>query len=517
MSEAKQKKRFKMPSAYTIVFFALILTAVLTFFVPTSVYSEEEGKVIYNATYDADGNIVEDAGPQPMGIWDILLAPVRGFQEASDVGVAILLAGGFLSVLNATGGLEAGIGKLLKRFKGNVLIAIMVFVFALLGTVFGLWEEIPAFAIVIIPLFVLAGYDVMTGIAVIFIGATIGNMASVVNPFSTGAAVASIGNPELSLGSGILLRLLCFAALYVVATFFVIRYASRVKADKEKSLLAHLDGVKTLTEEGAELPEMNRKRMWSVIVFLLMIFFLLIGYTPWGSIFGEGVANAINAPLRWLGSIPVLGDILGAGHITPFGDWGFNEFSFLFFIGSILLLIINRMKEGEFFEYFLQGAKDILGVVIVLGISRGIAVIMGDASQGMSVTFVYWISNALSSAPLWVFGVFAVAAYVAIGFFLQSTSGVAGISMPILGAVAAALFSNAAIGAAGGQVMLISAFTAGINFMCGVYPDATIMGTLEMVNVPYDVYLKFMLKNLIPLLLLMTLIISVAPYLGLTG
>lgn len=75
---------------------------------------------------------------------------------------------------------------------------------------FWFWEEIPAFSIVIVPLFVLAGYDVMTGLAVLFIGATAGNMASVVNPFSVGAAIGAIGNPELSLGSGMILRMVIF-------------------------------------------------------------------------------------------------------------------------------------------------------------------------------------------------------------------------------------------------------------------------------------------------------------------
>ena len=510
-----KKKKFKMPTAYTIVFIALLVTAILTFFVPVSVFSKEEGKVIYNAAYDAEGNIVEDVGAQPKGLWDILVAPITGFQESSDVGIAIFIAGGFLGILNAVGALESGIGKLLKKLKGNVLISVMILVFALMGTVFGLWEEIPAFAIVVIPLFVLAGYDVMTGIAVIFIGATIGNMASVVNPFSVGAAVSSIGNSELTLGSGIILRVVLFIVLYLVATFFVLRYANRVKADKAKSALADLDGVKTLTDQNAEMPEMTRKRLWSIVVFIGVVVLLLIGYIPWAEIFGEGVYNAVNAPLTWLGKVPVLGDILGALNVTPLGEWGFNEFSFLFFFGSLLLLFINRMKETEFIDNFVEGAKGMMPVVLVLAISKGIAVLMGDSTQGISVTFVYWISNALANVPLWLFGLFAVAAYIGIGVFLQSTRGVAGISMPILGSVAAALFANASIGAAGGQIMLISAFTVGINFMCGVYPDATIMGTLDLVNVPYDRYLKFMLKYLVPLLVLSAIIISVAPYIGL--
>lgn len=420
---AKEKKKFKMPSAYVIIFFALLIVVILTWFVPVSVRDTETGDVIYNAAYSEDGSLIMDAGAQPKGLWDFLMAPVQGFISASDVGIALLVAGGFLNVLNVSGGLEAGIGKMLKRLKGNALIALMTLVFAIMGTVFGFWEEITAFALVVVPLFVLAGYDAMTGLAVLFVGASVGNMASVVNPFSTGAAVAAINNPDLTLGSGIILRAIIFVVLYVVGTLFVIRYAAMVKKDMSKSVVADVDGIKTGTTAQKELPEMTPRRLGSVIVFILVVLFLLIGYIPWQAIGGDGVSAVVNAPLTWLAKVPVLGNLLGAGHVTPFGDWGFNEFSFLFLIGALLLMLINRMKADEFIGHFLDGAKDLLGVVLVLAISRGIAIVMGSSTQGMSVTFVYWISNGLAQAPLWIFALLATAAYVLIGLFLQSTSG----------------------------------------------------------------------------------------------
>ena len=159
--------------------------------------------------------------------------------------------------------------------------------------------------------------------------------------------------------------------------------------------------------------------------------------------------------------------------------------------------------------------KDLLGVVLILDISRGVAIIMGDSSEGMSITFIYWISNALSNVPIWIFGVIAMGAYVGIGFFLQSTSGVAGITMPILGAVAAALFVSSSLGSTGGQIILISAFAVGVNFVSSLYPGATLMGSLDLVSLPYDRYLKFMVPIMVTLLALSGIIIGLAPYLGL--
>lgn len=106
-------------------------------------------------------------------------------------------------------------------------------------------------------------------------------------------------------------------------------------------------------------------------------------------------------------------------------------------------------------------------------------------------------------------------AYVLIGIFLQSTSGVAGITMPILGAVAAALFMSTDLGSAGGQIILISAFTCGVNFVTSLYPSATVMGSIDLAEVPYDRYLKFMVPIMVTLLLVSGVIIAVAPYFGL--
>lgn len=253
-------KKFRMPPALIIVMIFLFIVGIMTWFIPTSVVVTNdagESEIIYNAAFDADGNVIENAGTDPVGLWDLFLAPVQGFANAADVAMAILVSGGLLAILNKSGSLDAGISVLIKRFKGNTLIAILMIVFALMGTVYGAWEELPAYAIIIIPLFVKAGYDVMTGIQVILIGAVCGNMADVVNPYAIGAAVAAIGNDELSLGSGILLRLVLLVVLLAFGIFSVTRYANTVKRDPSKSCLAGVEGVHTQisSEDSGSLSE----------------------------------------------------------------------------------------------------------------------------------------------------------------------------------------------------------------------------------------------------------------------
>ena len=514
-------KKFKMPAALTIVTIFLAIVAILTWIVPTSVVvTDEDGnKVIhYNAAFDGDGNVVEDAGTDPVGLWDFFIVPIQGFISASDVAATIFISGGFLAVLNFTGALDAGISALVKKFKGSVLIGILMFVFALMGTVYGAWEELPAYAIVIIPLFVTAGYDVVTGMMVVLIGATIGNMASLVNPYSIGAAISAIGNEELSMGDGIVLRLVLFVVLLAIGTVMVIRYAAKVKKDPKTSCLAHLDDINTRVDGDAAPQEvkMTGRQKAALAVFAVMILVCVIGYIPWDAIpMGSGTAFDLVNGLQYKLQGTFLGNLLGANTFCELGWWYFNEFSCVWLIGAVVVAVISRIPEKTFVSVFIGGCKDLMGVVLVLATARGISIFMGSKTYGMSITFIYWIQKLLTGVPLWAFVIAAILVYLLIGIFLQSTSGVAGITMPIFGAIAFALFAGSGAGSIGGQVVLLSSFTCGINFMSGLYPSATNMGICELVNVPYNVFLKQWARILVPLLVVSAVLISVAPYIGL--
>lgn len=509
-------KKFKMPTALGIVMIFLAIVAILTWFVPTSVVVD--GEIIFNAAFDADGNVINNAGTSPVGLWDYFLAPIQGLAEGVGVAAAILVSGGLLAVLNKTGALDTGISVLLKKFKGNTLIAILIIVFALMGTVYGAWEELPAYALIMVPLFVSAGYDVVTGLLTLMVGAVAGNMAGVVNPYSVGAAVAAIGNDELSLGTGIALRLVLFVLLVGVGIILVTRYASAVKKDPSKSVVYGIDGINTRIDEEAEPQEvkLTGKQKASLIVFGIVILLCVVGYMPWGSIpVGDHTMYEVINGLQFKLQGTTFGHFIGADNFVSFGDWYFDEFSTVWLLGAIIIGVVGGLSEKEWVAAFTSGAKDLLGVVLVLATSRGIALFMGSRTEGMSITFVYWIQNMLSGVPLVLFVIAALAVYVLIAFVLQSTSGVAGITMPIFGALAFGLFAAASCGSLGGQALLLSTFTVGINFTCSFYPEATNMGICEMVNMPYPIYVKTILKYTIPMLLIAALVISVAPYIGL--
>jgi len=207
-----------------------------------------------------------------------LYGPIKGFTKGADVSASILVSGAFLAIINYVGTMDAGVGALLKRYNGKKLLAILMLMFALMSTVYGAWEEFPAYALVLIPLCIKAGYDVLTGFYVLFVAAVVGNMASVVNPYSTGVAVSAI-NPELSLGTGILMRVVLFIVLYAVGTVLVIRYAEKVKKDPTSSVVYGMDVNDLMTDHNEkELPELTARRKWSLAVFAIMVLIIIIGY-----------------------------------------------------------------------------------------------------------------------------------------------------------------------------------------------------------------------------------------------
>ena len=442
-------KKFHMPTAYTILFILLILVAAAPWFIPAGAYErtgEEETPVA--GTYQA-----VDSTPQGPG--DVILASFQGFYDAVDVALFILMVGGFLGVVMKTGAIDAGVSNIIRILNGKEiwLIPVLMIMFSLGGTSFGMWEETMAFYPLLIPVFVSAGYDPLVGISVVLLGSGAGVLASTVNPFATGIASGFAG---VSLGDGLVTRLLMLAVFDAAAIWYVMAYARKVRAHPEKSLVAGF-GRRFEAHKGGDVPSLTMRRKVVLALFAAVFLVMIYGVIPF---------DEIGVP------IPTLG-------------WWFPELSGLFLVGGIVIGLAFGLKEQELVDAFVAGAADLVGVGLIIGISRGITVLM-DGGQ-ITDTVLYWGEQALQGAGSVSFILLVYLIYLPLSILIPSSSGLATLSIPIL----APLSQFAGIG---GE-LIVTAFQSASGLVNIITPTAAVvMGGLALGDVPFDRWIRFVWK-----------------------
>ncbi len=488
-------KKFKMPSAFTILFLIIFLVAILTWFVPAGEYQYVDETA---STLEPIPGTYQQTESNPQGLWEALSAPIKGFFDASDIILFLLVIGGYLGLVTDTGAIGAGIGAIVNRFKGRetLMIPILMSVFALGGTVFGMWEETIAFYIIILPVFIAAGFDSITGFAVIALGAGIGCLGSTVNPFATGIASGFAG---ISIGEGIALRVIILLTGLVIAIWYVMSYAKKVKADPSKSLVYRLkeDNEKHfLAESGEEVGPLTGKQKAILWVFGLSFLVMVLGVIPWADKFGITIFEDFN---NMLTGIPLFGTLLG--NITPLGSWWFGDITVWFLISSFICWIIWRWEEMKFVALFLDGAKDLLGVALIIGITRGISVVMNDG--GLTATLLNLGEESLQALGPVAFADLSTVFFAGLSFLVPSTSGLAALSMPIMAPIAD--FAGVT------RDIVITAFQVGSGLVNFITPTSgVLMGALALARVPYGTYLKWVWKFVAIIAIVCVVVLSIA-------
>jgi uncharacterized ion transporter superfamily protein YfcC len=361
-----------------------------------------------------------------------------------------------------TEAIQTGIGRLALRFRasGAVLIAILMCVFALGGTSYGMWEETLGFFVLLVPLALALGYDRMTAAAIIFLGAGSGVIASTVNPFSTGVASDAAG---ITIGDGIGLRIAMWFVLVALAVAFVIWYARRIKASPEKSVV----GVSPSDAADAEtlitdVPALTGRQKVILALFAGTFLVMIYGFIPWNDLWNEGFGKDFPLP--------------------TFADFYFPEAATLFLVMAVVIGLIARLGEEGTVTTIVAGAADFLGAGLIIVLARGITVVMKNAY--MTDTVLHWMENAVSGKSQGVFGLLAFIVNLPIAFLVPSSSGHAALVMPIL----APLADFAGVS----RAIAVTAFQSASGLVNLVTPtSAVIMGGLALSKVGYNQYLKF--------------------------
>lgn len=443
-----------MPTAYSILFLLIIVVAIATWFIPAGQYDVLVDENGYEKPISGTYHEVE---PDQQGIGDVLLASFRGFYDAVDICLFILAVGGFLGVMMKTGAINAGIFNIVRLLKGREMwmIPILMILFGLGGTTFGMAEETIAFYPLLIPVFVMAGYDTLTAAAVILLGAGMGVIGSTVNPFATGIASGFAG---ISIGEGIGIRLIILILLEALAIFFVLRYARMVKHDPEKSIVYKtrlVDAAHFSVDQDSEIPVLTGKRKIALGLFAATFLVMIYGVIPFADL---GISF-----------IPTLG-------------WGFMELSALFLVGAVVVGLVYRLKEAEIADSFVAGAADLLGVALIIAISRGITVVMNDGM--ITATILHAGEAALTGMGSVAFSVLSYVIYILFSFLIPSSSGLATLSIPIM----APLGEFAGVASS----LIITAFQSASGLVNLITPTSAILvGGLAMARVSYVQWLRF--------------------------
>ncbi|HEY7044212.1 MAG TPA: YfcC family protein [Nocardioidaceae bacterium] len=466
---AKKKRRFALPSAYTILFALIVLAAIATWFVPAGTYKLDKDGAPIPGTYHE-----VDAHPSRVVV-DSLTAPINGLYGienakggisyynsgylfgAIDVALFILVIGGFLGVTMQTGAIQAGISKLVQKLRGRErwMIPILMSVFALGGTTYGMAEESLAFYALVITVLIAAGYDALTGAAVVLLGCGIGTMGSTINPFATGIAS---GFADVSISDGILGRLVILLAGLAVGIWFVLRYADHVKADPSRSMVYDMKAANeahfSATEDTEADVVMTGKQKVILGLFGLAFVVMMYGVIPWSDL-------GIGLPTWW---------------------WWFPEMTASFLLFSIIIGVVGGMSEGVFTDTFVDGARDLLGVALIIGIARGITVIMNNGQ--ITDTVLHWAEQALGDVGQSGFAIVMYVLFLPLSFLIPSSSGLATVAMPIMAPLAG--FVDVP------KELVVTAYQSANGLMNLFIPtSAVVMGGLAIARVPYGSYLRW--------------------------
>ena len=426
--------------------------------------------------YGEDGcTIVEGSGVVGAELHQVLMAPILGFADAIDVCIFIMMLGGLLAVVARTKALETGIKLLVQKLHGKeyILIVLLMFIFSILGTTYGFLEESVGFYVLIAATMFAAGLDPLVGVATILLGAGSGVLGSTINPFATGVALSAMKDAgiEFSQGTVILIAVVLWLTTLAISAFFVIKYAKKVQRDKGSTFLSLREQAaaekaygKFLKAQG-EADKLSGKQIATLIVFGITFLVMIVGFIPWGE-FGIEFFDS------WTGWLT------GAS----LGNWWFYEAALWFLICAIIIAIINRQGEHGFVDAFVDGADDMIGVILVIAVARGASVLMAETSLDNFI--IVNAAEGLRNLPEMAFVPLNYLLHVVLSILVPSSSGLATLSTPIIAPVAANLGYSTNVAA-----MSIVAANGLVNLItptCGA-----IMGGLALAKVDYSTWFKW--------------------------
>ena len=383
-----ENKKFKVPHVYIILMTVVAICAILTYIVPAGQYAMMESASGRSVIDPTSYEVIENT---PTGLMDFFKSVPDGMVETASIIFFIFIVGGAFAVVEATGAIEAGIGKVTLKMKGKerAIIPIVVILFSLGGSVFGMAEETLPFIPIMVTLAIALGFDSLTGVGIVLAGAGAGFAGAFMNPFTVGVAQ---GIAELPLFSGMGFRMMVYVMFVSSVIIFLYRYAGKVKKDPTISLMYEFDQTRDDVLELSELKKLTVKRKLVLTIVALTIGLLVFGVIKYG--------------------------------------WYIQEIAALFLAMGLIVGVTGGLGLNGFAENLVKGMAGIAGGALVVGFARAILVVLTNGH--ILDTLLYSSSNVLVQLPS---SITAVGMYIFqcfLNFIVPSGSGQAAVSIPIL-------------------------------------------------------------------------------------
>ncbi len=451
---SESKKKFRVPHTYVILFGMIIIMAILTYVIPAGQYQ----KVELNDRMVVDPNSYSTVEANPAKPFDVLKAFPKGLAAAQSIVFFIFIVGGSFNVLNQTGAIEAGIGKIALGLKGKekLLIPIIVFIFSLGGGTIGMAEEAIVFVPIGIALARALGYDAVVGMAIVSLGAAAGFTSGFMNPFTVGVAQ---GIAEVPMFSGIGMRLVIWVCTLVLVIIYIYRYANKVKSDPMNSLVHELEAEEK--DKAIDLSTIKQLTKRDIIVLL---------------IFGLGMLLLVFGVFKY--------------------GWYITEIAAIFLAIGILSGLVAGTSLDDIAKQFITGAKDMATGALVVGLARGILIIM----EGSMIidTIVYSLAAVITSLPKVISAIGMLLVQSFLNLIIPSGSGLAATTMPIMSPL------SDVIGLTRQTAVLAYQFGDGITNSI-VPTSGVLLANLSIAKIKYEEWFKFVG----PLMILWTLMASI--------
>ena len=383
-------RKSKVPHTYVLLFSLIILAVIGSYVLPAGQFDRVQDEVTHK-TIVVPGSF-KQVEQTPVSFFNTFIAVQKGMIDAGSVVFFVFLVYASFFVVMQTHALHAFIGWLLRVMEGKEILIIPVFMylFALGGSIFGMFEETFGFIPLFVGLAIAMGYDAIVGMSMVSLGVAMGFAAAFMNPFTVGLAQKFA---ELPLFSAMGFRMVSWFVLVTMSVLWTMRYAKKIKADPTKSIMYGVDMGSLALDHDELLESKFTGRDKLVLTYVVAI----IGLLVWG--------------------------VIKKG-------WYFNEIAGLFLIMGIFAGFISGMKPSQLASCYVEGLKDITFGALVIGLSRGILIVMREGN--IIDTVIYGLAQPLSLFPKWVAAEGMLFIQTLINFFIPSGSGQAATTMPIM-------------------------------------------------------------------------------------